>query len=63
MFDYEDRDEYSFFLAVEDNGRTSKRLSESISVTVDVGNLNDQPTVFTQDVYSKLIMSFALVAR
>ena len=53
VFDYEERTEYSFFLAVEDDGRTGKRLSETVSVTISVGNLNDQPTMFTQSVYSK----------
>ena len=55
VFDYEVRSEYSFFLAVEDDGRTGKRLSETVSVTVIVGNLNDQPTLFTQDIFSKCV--------
>ena len=62
MFDHEVRSEYSFFLAVEDNARTGKRLSETISVTVIVGNLNDQPTLFTQDTYSECILIESLMS-
>ena len=62
VFDHEVRSEYSFFLAVEDNARTGKRLSETISVTVIVGNLNDQPTLFTQDTYSECILIESLMS-
>ena len=59
VFDYEVQREYSFFLTVEDNGRTSKRLSETSPVSVRVGNLDDEPTQFTQNTFSKCHLAYS----
>ena len=59
MFDYEVQREYTFFLAVEDNGRTSKRLSETSPVTIRVGNVDDEPTQFTQSTFSKCRLAYS----
>jgi len=57
MFDYEVRTEYSFFLEVEDNGRTSQRLSENSVVNVAINNVDDVQTVFDPATYSKCMQN------
>ena len=54
-FDYEEQREYTdLSLIVEDNGIINKRRSEPIPITVRIVNLNDEPTVFDQPIYSEL---------
>ena len=53
-FDYEDNAEYNdITLIVEDNGITNQRRSAPTPIIVSIGNLNDEPTVFDQAVYSE----------
>lgn len=50
-FDYEDQSEHSFNLIVVDNGRTPRRSAPS-SVTIAIGNINDEDPEFEQATYS-----------
>ena len=53
-FDYEENAVYSdLTLIVEDNGITNKRRSIPTPITVRIGNINDEPTVFDQPIYSE----------
>ena len=52
-FDYEENPEYDLTLIVEDDGITNQRRSIPTPITVTIGNLNDEPTVFDQAVYSE----------
>ena len=53
-FNYEENAIYNdLTLIVEDNGITNKRRSIPTPITVRIGNLNDEPTVFSQAVYSE----------
>lgn len=53
-FDYEEDAVYNdLTLIVEDDGITNKRRSIPTPITVGIRNLNDEPTVFDQPVYSE----------
>ena len=54
-FDYEEEREYTdLTLIVEDNGIINKRRSVPTPITVRINNLDDEPTIFDQAVYSEL---------
>ena len=55
-FNYEERSEYSLFLQVVDNSPISPRTSSPSQVSVTIRNVDDEPTVFDQPEYSKLVM-------
>ena len=57
-FDYEEEREYTdLTLIVEDNGNINKRRSEPTRITVTINNLDDEPTIFDQAVYSELALN------
>ena len=58
-FDFEDRPQYMFFLQVMDNSPVAPRpgLSE---VTVQLENIDDEPTIFNQTQYSKCVYVYVI---
>ena len=57
-FNYEEEREYTdLTLIVEDNGIINKRRSVPTPITVRINNLDDEPTIFDQAVYSELTLN------
>ena len=54
-FDHEEQPDYTFSLIVLDNGRTPRRSAPS-SVTIAIGNINDEDPEFDQSTYSNWLI-------
>ena len=61
-FDFEIRSVYNLLLQVEDNSRISPRQSDPSTVTINIQNIDDEPTVFDQSQYSKFELMYYIIS-